>query len=75
MLGRILVESHADKIVDKYWVTIKESTLIFQQDGDDRRPAGFESLETKQRAQIWFSGPVKESFPAQVDAGQVIIVK
>jgi len=35
-LGQILVESHADKIVDKYMVTIKDETLILQQDGEKR---------------------------------------
>ena len=36
-LGQILVESHADKLVDKYMVTIKDETLIFKQDGENRR--------------------------------------
>ncbi len=48
-LGQILVESHADKLVDKYMVTIKDETLIFKQDGENRRKVTFEALETKQQ--------------------------
>lgn len=64
-LGQILVESHADKIVEKYMVTIKDETLILQQDGEKRNQAAFEALETTQQVQIWFTGPIMESFPMQ----------
>lgn len=63
ILGQILVESHAGKLVAKYMVTIRDETLIFQQDGENRRQVAFESLEARQRVQIWFSGPIMESFP------------
>jgi len=74
-LGQILVESHAAKLVDKYMVTIKDETLIFKQDGDNRRKVAFETLETKQRVQIWFSGPIMESFPMQGTAQQVVVTE
>jgi len=74
-LGQILVESHADKIVDKYMVTIKDETLILQQDGENRYEVDFEALETKKQVQIWFSGPIMESFPMQGTAKQVVIIK
>ena len=51
-IGQILVESHADKIVDKYMVTIKDETLIFQQDGENRRQVPFEVLATKQKVEV-----------------------
>jgi len=73
--GQILVESHADKLVDKYIVTIKEETLILEQDGDSRRQVAFEALETKQQVQVWFSGPVRESFPMQATAQQVVVIR
>jgi hypothetical protein len=69
-LGLIMAESHADKIVDKYAITILGETEILELNGE---PAGFEALEVTQQVQVWFSGPVKESFPMQVDAGKVII--
>ncbi len=74
-LGQILVESHADKLVDKYMVTIKDETLIFEQDGEELRQIAFEVLETKQRVQIWFSGPIMESFPMQGTAKQVVVTE
>ena len=72
-LGQILVESHADKLVDKYMVTITDETLIFKQDGENRRQVAFETLEATQQVQIWFSGPILESFPKQGTAEQVVI--
>lgn len=73
--GRISVESHADKIVTKYIVTIKKDTLIFKQDGDNLHNATFSALETKQWVRIWFSGPIMESWPMQGTAKQVVIVE
>ncbi len=75
ILGQILVESHADKLVDKYMVTIKDETQIFEQIGEERRQVTFDALETKQQVQIWFSGPIMESFPMQGTAQQVVIIK
>ncbi len=75
VLGQILVESYADKLVDKYMVTIKDETLIFKQDGENLRKIALEALETKQRVQIWFSGPILESFPMQGTARQVVVTE
>jgi hypothetical protein len=74
ILGQINVESHADKIVSKYIITITDETLIFQQDGDDLHRTAFKTLENKQWVKIWFTGPVMESFPARGTAGQVVII-
>jgi hypothetical protein len=73
ILGQISVESHADKIVSRYIVTITDETLIFRQDGDNLRQADFKAFEDKQWVEIWFTGPVLESFPVQAAAGQVVI--
>jgi hypothetical protein len=74
ILGQINVESHADKIVSKYIITITDETLIFQQDGNDLRRTAFKTLENRQWVKIWFTGPVTESFPVQGTAGQVVII-
>jgi hypothetical protein len=73
--GRISVESHADKIVTKYTITIKDETPIFQQAGGNLRNVTFAALETKQWVEIWFSGPVLESWPMQATAQQVVILE
>lgn len=75
VLGQIFVESHADKIVTRYIITITDATLIFQQDGNDLRKTTFTTLENKQWVKIWFTGPVVESFPVQGTAGQVVIIE
>jgi hypothetical protein len=72
-LGQILVESLTNESADKYMVTIKDKTHIFEQYGDERYYIAFEALETEQQVQIWFSGPVMESFPMQGTAQQVVI--
>ena len=72
-LSQILVESYADKLVDKYMVTINDETLIFEQKGKERHQVTFKSLGTKQQVQIWFLGPIMESFPTQGTAQQVMI--
>ena len=74
-LGQILVEAPADNFIDKYMVTIKDETLIFEQDGENRREVAFAVLETKQKMLIWFSGPIMESFPMQGTAQQVVITE
>ena len=73
-LGQILIEAPADNFIDKYMVTIKDETLILQQDGEKRSQAAFEVLEITQQVQIWFTGPIMESFPMQGTAQQVVIV-
>lgn len=71
--GQISVESHADKIVTRYVITIKGDTLLFHQNGENLRKTTFNTLETKQWVKIWFSGPVMESWPMQATAQQVVV--
>ena len=75
IIGSIAVESHADKIVEKYVITITEDTALFRQDGEDYREISFDDLEAKQWLQIWFDGPVMESWPMQARALQVVITQ
>jgi len=72
-LTQILVESHADKIVDKYRVTLAEKTTIFRQDGDNYQEAAPTDLKNQQVVQLWFTGPIMESFPMQATARQIVI--
>jgi hypothetical protein len=71
--GQITVESHADKIVDRYVVTINDGTAIFEQEGENLRYVSAAAFETKQWVRIWFSGPVMESWPKQATARQIVI--
>ena len=74
-LGQILVESQVEKVVDKRMVTIKDETLILQQDGDYQRQVAFAELRATQQVQVWFTGPILESFPPQGTAQQIVITK
>jgi alpha-glucoside transport system substrate-binding protein len=79
VLGTILVEAvvtgEDGQYVDKYMVTVKDETLILEQDGKTVGHVSFELLEAGQQAQIWFSGPVRESYPIQVDAQQIMMAR
>ena len=75
IIGQISVESHADKIVSKFVITIDDGTLVFRQHDNNLHPAGFEALESKQWLKVWFAGPVVESFPVQGTAGQIVLVE
>jgi hypothetical protein len=73
--GRISAESHADKIVTKYIVTVKKETAIFRQDGENLSKAVFKDLNIQQSVKIWFTGPVLESWPMQATAKQIVITE
>jgi hypothetical protein len=52
------------------WVTITESTKIYMSEGVDK-----ESLELNMYVNVFFDGPVAESFPVQGTAKQINIVE
>lgn len=72
--GRITVESHADKLVERYVVTITDETLLFRRDGEVYHEANFAVLEPRQTIDLWFTGPILESFPMQETAEQVVVI-
>lgn len=71
--GQIVVESHADKIVTRYVITVTDETLIFRQEGDGLREAAFKAFEDKQWVKLWFSGSTAGSDPVRGTAAQVVI--
>ena len=76
ILGTILVEYTGIALgTDKYLITVPDQSFILKQDGKIVSDIHFESLKAGQQARIWFSGPVRESYPAQVDAAQVMIAE
>lgn len=76
--GLVLVEAEVvtteGEYVDKYMLTVTDKTSILQGDGGNGREVTFEALAVGQEVQVWFAGPVKESYPMQVDARQIVIV-
>lgn len=74
-VGRILVESLADEPVDKHFVTVQEDTRVFMVEGQRYRLVSFYGLTVGDEVQLWYTGPILESFPAQATAKQVVILE
>ena len=73
--GQILVElDESDGTSDKYWISIKKDVQINDYRKGTHDILAFTDLETGQQVQVWFDGPVRESYPAQADAAQIDLV-
>lgn len=73
--GRILVEMDtSDGTSDKYWISARQDTPISDYRRGTQEIMAFSDLGIGLQVQVWFSGPVRESYPAQVDAAQIDIV-
>lgn len=72
-IGSIRVEANPAEASgsDKAVVYVTRSTEILR--GDSAR-ADFAALARGQWVRVWFTGPVRESYPVQADAGLVQIV-
>jgi predicted secreted protein len=73
--GRVLVDSPDNRTSDKFSVTITDKTAIYMQTNDRQQKSEFGSLSAGQKVEIWFSGPVMESYPAQVSADKIVITE
>lgn len=75
LIGSVLIEGTREENpqYDRASVRITAETRILQ--GDDRQPVTFEALETGQRVEARFSGPVMESYPVQALAGEIVILE
>ena len=71
--GQLLVNSPDNKTSDKFIVTVTDKTVIRKQVSGEQQKVGFDSLNTGQKVEVWFSGPVMESYPAQVSADTIVI--
>ncbi|UCB42023.1 MAG: DUF3221 domain-containing protein [Dehalococcoidales bacterium] len=72
--GRILVElEQPNNTSDKFWVTIEKNTPIYEYNGQDHYTVAFGALQNGQTVEVWFKGPVMESYPAQVKAEEVLV--
>jgi hypothetical protein len=69
-IGSIRVEANPSESAgsDKAVVRITQGTEIVR--GDSAR-ADFNALSSGQWVRVWFTGPVRESYPVQADAARV----
>ncbi len=73
--SKIVVESHADKVVSRIIVQVKRNTLVFIQDDSKEIPASIKDIKNKDRVWIWFTGPQKKGFPGKATAEKILIIR
>lgn len=72
--GQILVNSPDNNTSDQFMLTVTEETQIYSRiNSDEDREADFSEFVVGQQVDVWFSGPVMESYPAQVTADKILI--
>ncbi len=74
VLGMLLVESHAEKLVRRAIVTVTKDTTIYEHDGEVIRSAHLDTLRAQDQIQVWFTEPVGDSLPVQATARQVLVL-
>jgi inhibitor of cysteine peptidase len=72
---QILVSSPGNNQSDKLIIKMTDRTTIFNQIDGRKDEVQFASLLSGQKVEIWFSGPVMESYPAQVSAKKILITE
>jgi hypothetical protein len=65
-------EQPAGAVSDRANVTVTDATNVFDAAG---ALSSWESLAQGQKVEVWFTGPVAESYPVQGGAGAVRIVE
>lgn len=81
VVGSILVEEQPDRPMvgprppqgDKAAVTVATGSEILRHAGQGYVEAAFDAFEVGQVVEVWFSGPVAESYPVQAGAQAVVI--
>ncbi len=77
ILGAILVEGvlAPDTKHDKAVVTLRDTTRIFEQHGQERRPVSVAALRVGQQVEVRFAdGPYLASYPVRAGASEVVIL-
>ena len=77
IIGSALIagEIEKDTEFDKAVVEITRTTRISERDGEGFQMVSFESLQAGQKVEATFTGAVRESYPVQVAAMELIVLK
>lgn len=72
---RILVEQVPARSAGEpiAWVTVNRGTRMLERADGRTGAASSTALAVGMRVQVWFTGPVAESFPVQATAGTVLV--
>jgi hypothetical protein len=81
LVGSVLVEEHPDRRLDgaglppgdKAVVSIEGGSQVIRADGEGYAEATFGDLRVGQVVEVWFTGPVAESYPVQAGTKAVVI--
>ncbi|WP_158606447.1 Gmad2 immunoglobulin-like domain-containing protein [Paenibacillus ginsengarvi] len=72
--NHLLVTAYIDRAegvgIDAYSVTVGEKTVLQNSKGQSISLA---ELEVGSQAEVWITGPVRESYPAQADAAKIVL--
>lgn len=74
-IGTITVESHADKLVTKYVVTVSRETQLMREGIGGTRQIGFDALREKQWVKIWFMHGTSATTPGNAVAHKLLVVQ
>jgi hypothetical protein len=75
-LGSIAVEAPEPPVFeyDRASIAITDKTTLLRETGDgDIEKISFGEFRLEQRVDVWFTGPVAESYPVQATAGTVLV--
>ncbi|WP_287155676.1 DUF3221 domain-containing protein [Candidatus Solincola tengchongensis] len=74
MVGKVLVEGELeeDTRYDRAWVTVMPETRIYRV--SDGSGVYFNDLEKGVKVEVFFTGPVMESYPVQATASEIRIL-
>lgn len=64
-----------DTRFDRAAITLTKDARLFVQHGPERRVVDLDALQIGQRVEVRFSGPVRESYPVQATASEVVILQ
>ena len=74
MDGALLVEMEEwNATSDKFYISVPTGTPLFSYNNNELRHIAFGDLQTGQIVEVWFDGPVAESYPAQARAKQILL--
>jgi len=72
--GSLLIELEEwNATSDKYYISVPTGTPLYSFSNDELKQIAFGDFQTGQNVDVWFDGPVAESYPAQARAKQILL--
>ena len=74
MDGSLLVElEEPNATSDKFYITVATGTPLYSYNNNELKRIAFGDFQSGQIVEVWFDGPVAESYPAQARAKQILL--